>query len=295
MLFLPPIFYCFITNQMSYAQWNQFTQYIVNNEVLYVGSVYQCILAVGPTGTIPPSDPTHWTDLGSTVGGPTGPTGPSGGPIGPTGPSGATGPTGTGIQGATGPTGVGSTGATGASGATGPQGATGPTGGGVASIIGGTAIVVDNTTPSAPIVAVRIADRGVTGLDGGLFNSTYGIAVNVGTQLEVDGTNKLNVVPLPNGLTLYSDLTWTLDGTNGFYSAPLTGVSALLTANAEISSTLQMITGYAATDVALASGAWLIAATPSAANGGTLTFFVSNSADPTGNTKVGISWAIVSY
>lgn len=185
---------------MSYAQWNQFTQYILNNEVLYVGSVYQCILAVGPTGTTPPSDPTHWTDLGSTVGGPTGPTGPSGGPIGPTGPSGATGATGvagatgaTGVAGATGATGVGSTGPTGVA------GATGPTGGGVASIIGGTAIVVDSTTPSAPIVGVRIADKGVTGVDGGLTNSTYGIAVNVGTQLEVDGSNKLSVVPLPSG------------------------------------------------------------------------------------------------
>ena len=100
---------------------------------------------------------------------------------------------------------------------------------------------------------------------------------------------------LPNGLVPYSALTWAEDGTNGFYSAPLTGVSALLTANAEISATLQMITGYAATDVLLASGAWLIAATPSAADGGTLTFFVSNSAVPVGNTKVGISWAIVSY
>jgi len=110
---------------MSYAQWNQFTQYIVNNEVVYGGNVYKCILAVGPTATTPPSDPTHWTDLGGTAGGPTGPTGPSGGPIGPTGPSGATGPTGTGTQGATGPTGVGSTGPTGGSGATGPTGPSG--------------------------------------------------------------------------------------------------------------------------------------------------------------------------
>ena len=113
---------------MSYAQWNQFTQYIVNNEVVYGGNVYKCLDAVGPTATTPPSDPTHWTDLGGTAGGPTGPTGPSGGPVGPTGPSGATGatgPTGTGIQGATGPTGVGSTGPTGASGATGPTGPAG--------------------------------------------------------------------------------------------------------------------------------------------------------------------------
>jgi hypothetical protein len=56
-----------------------------------------------------------------------------------------------------------------------------------------------------------------------------------------------------------------------------------------------MISGYAATDVGTAAGAWLIAAIPSAAGGGTLTFFVSNSAVPSGNTKIGISWAIVSY
>jgi hypothetical protein len=36
-------------------------------------------------------------------------------------------------------------------------------------------------------------------VDGGLVNTTYGIAVNAGTQLEVDGTNKLSVVALPNG------------------------------------------------------------------------------------------------
>jgi len=184
---------------MSYAQWNQFTQYVLNNEVLYVGSVYKCILAIGPTATPPPSDPTYWTDLGSTVGGPTGPTGPSGGPIGPTGPQGSTGPTGVGATGPTGATGVGATGPTGPTsvGATGP---TGPAGSdGVTTVIGGTAIDVDSTTPSAPIVAVRIADRGVTGLDGGLFNATYGLAVDVGTQLEVGANNKLNVVPLPSG------------------------------------------------------------------------------------------------
>jgi len=179
---------------MSYAQWNQFTQYVLNNEVLYAGFVYKCILAIGPTATPPPSDPTYWDNLGSTVGGPTGPTGPSGGPIGPTGPQGSTGPTGVGATGSTGATGVGATGPTGV-------GATGPTGpaGGVTTVIGGTAIDVDSTTPSAPILAVRIADKGVTGLDGGIFNATYGLAVNVGTQLEIDGTNKLSVVPLPSG------------------------------------------------------------------------------------------------
>jgi len=154
---------------MSYAQWNQYTQYLVGNQVVSAGVLYICILAVGPTATAPAADSTHWTSQGS--------------------------PSGT----------------------------------------------------------------------------------------------------LPSGLTPYSALTWTLDGTNGFYSAPLTGVSALLTANSKLSSTLQMISGYTNANVGTAAGAWLIAAVPSTASGGTITFFVSNSAVPTGETKIGISWAIVSY
>jgi hypothetical protein len=100
---------------------------------------------------------------------------------------------------------------------------------------------------------------------------------------------------LPSGLTAFSALTWTLDGTNGFYSAPLTGVSALLTTTSKLSTTLQMLTGYTAANVGTAAGAWLIAAYPSSAAGGTITFFVSSSGVPTGETKIALSWAIASF
>jgi len=259
---------------MSYAQWNQFTQYIVNNEVLYVGSVYQCILAVGPTGTIPPSDPTHWTDLGSTVGGATGPTGPSGGPIGPTGPQGSTGPTGVGATGPTGPAGV------------------------VSSIVGGTGINVNSTTPSAPIVSVLIADKGVTGLDGGLFNSTYGLAVDVGNQLEIDGSNKLNVVPLPSGLVAVDSLTWTLTAIgSSFYVAqvPATGV---ISTNA-LSATLQITAGLSGTplDDALNTcyTAWMMCSEPAT---GSIYIYLDAFPNTTNNPllaadpNVFISWSV---
>ena len=69
-------------NQMSYAQWNQYTQYVVGNQVVSAGVLYVCIANVGPTATLPASDPTKWTSIGPVAGGATGPTGPSG----PTGP-----------------------------------------------------------------------------------------------------------------------------------------------------------------------------------------------------------------
>lgn len=49
---------------MSYAQWNQYTQYLVGDQVVSVGVLYLCILAVGPSATLPSADPTHWTFLG---------------------------------------------------------------------------------------------------------------------------------------------------------------------------------------------------------------------------------------
>ena len=146
---------------MSYAQWNQNTQYVVGNQVVNLGVPYICILGVGPTATAPASDLTHW----------------------------------------------------------------------------GTA--------------------------------------------------------LPSGLTLFSSLTWTLDGANGFYSADLTGVSSSLSTGSLLSSTIQMISGYTNADVGTAAGAWLIAVYPSDAASGTLRFFVANTANPAGNTKIAISWAVV--
>lgn len=56
-----------------------------------------------------------------------------------------------------------------------------------------------------------------------------------------------------------------------------------------------MISGYTSADVGTAAGAWLIAVYPSAAAGGTIRFFVANTADPTGNTKIAISWAVVRF
>jgi len=100
---------------------------------------------------------------------------------------------------------------------------------------------------------------------------------------------------LPSGLVAYSALTWTLDGTNGLYYADYTGVSPLLTTTSKLSTTLQMLTGYTNADVGVASGAWLISAYPSAAAGGTIRFFVSNSANPAGQTKIALSWAIAGF
>jgi len=220
---------------MSYAQWNQFTQYVLNNEVLYAGFVYKCILAIGPTATPPPSDPTYWDNLGSTVGGPTGPTGPSGGPIGPTGP-----------QGSTGPTGVGATGPTGSQGSTGPtgsQGSTGPTG---------------------------VGTQGATGPTG-------------------------PAASLPSGRNVFGSLTWTLDAINSNYSASITGVSASLTANSRIVASLQRTTGSLASTILLGVNCWLIAVETSADAGGTITFYVSNGADPSGEGGMSISWAVDAF
>ena len=49
---------------MSYAQWNQNTQYLVGDQVVSLGVLYRCIVAVGPTATAPAADPTKWTSLG---------------------------------------------------------------------------------------------------------------------------------------------------------------------------------------------------------------------------------------
>jgi hypothetical protein len=154
---------------MSYAQWSKFTQYIVNDKVLYDELVYKCILAVGPSATIPSIDKTHWTAQGS----------PSGTP--------------------------------------------------------------------------------------------------------------------PFGSRTFSAFSWTLDGTNGFYFADLKGVSSSLTATSKLSSTLEMYFGYTNAMVASAAGAWLIAAVPSSANGGTIRFFVSSGANPATQNKIFISWAVVAF
>jgi hypothetical protein len=53
---------------MSYAQWNQHTQYVVGNQISYGGFSFVCIANVGPTTTLPSADPTKWTYFGPTNG-----------------------------------------------------------------------------------------------------------------------------------------------------------------------------------------------------------------------------------
>lgn len=112
---------------------------------------FSIITETGPTGPRGATGVTGATGLKGATGatGSTGATGNvgTGGATGATGDTGSTGPTGpTGVTGATGDTGP--TGATGATGETGPTGPTGT----VSSVVGGSAISVDSSTPSAPVV-----------------------------------------------------------------------------------------------------------------------------------------------
>jgi hypothetical protein len=156
---------------------------------------------------------------------------------------------------------------------------------------------VDSTTPSSPIVGLSIADKGVTGANGGLFNTTYGIAVNVGTQLEVDNTNQLNVVPLPSGLVAVDTLGWSIPLGSTFYVAQI--LNGDITATNAISATLQIgsgVTGASLVDaLTTCYTAWLMC---SEAGTGTLNIYLEaypnatnsplNPADP----NVYISWAV---
>jgi hypothetical protein len=119
----------------------------------------------GPVGSTGPPGATGPTGPASTVPGPPGATGPTG-PTGATGSQGPKGDTGaTGPQGPTGPASTvpgppGSTGATGPQGPAGTTGAQGPTGatgapGVVQSVVAGNSITVNNSTPSAPVVALQ--------------------------------------------------------------------------------------------------------------------------------------------
>jgi hypothetical protein len=155
---------------MSYAQWSQFTQYQVGDQVVYGGSLYICKVAVGPSNKTPDIDPTNWTNEGSPAG------------------------------------------------------------------------------------------------------------------------------SLPSGLTFLQSITPWTQNSNGFYSGSITGVSPLLTPTSRLSTTLQLATGYTATDVSNSSSLWLITAYPSSANGGTITFFLSdNGVSPSAQTKILLSWAIAGF
>jgi len=100
---------------------------------------------------------------------------------------------------------------------------------------------------------------------------------------------------LPNGLVDYATLSWTPVGVIG-YSAPITGVSPLLTATSQISATIQVAPSTGA-DLSLAAGAWLIGAQPTTAANGTITFWVSNGEDPRTAVagKTFIEWAVVKF
>jgi len=154
---------------MSYAQWNQYTQYLVGNQVVYSGVLYICILAVGPSATTPVADATHWTNQGSPIG------------------------------------------------------------------------------------------------------------------------------TLPSGRNIFGSLIWTQDIPNANYSASITNVSPLLTANSKVVASLQRTTGSIDTTIQLAESCWLIAIETSPDNGGSIKFFVSNSASPIAQGGVSISWIVVSF
>jgi hypothetical protein len=156
---------------------------------------------------------------------------------------------------------------------------------------------VDSTTPSSPIVGLSIADKGVTGANGGLFNTTYGIAVNVGTQLEVDNTNQLNVVPLPSGLVAVNTLGWSIPLGSTFYVAQI--LDGDVTATDALSTTLQIGSGVTGTPLvdalATCNIAWMLC---SEAGTGTLNIYLDAYPNATGNPinpadpNVYISWAV---
>lgn len=50
-------------NHLDIPEWSAFGSYLPNSVVEYSDDYYICILAVGPSATIPPSDPTYWTKL----------------------------------------------------------------------------------------------------------------------------------------------------------------------------------------------------------------------------------------
>jgi collagen type VII alpha len=174
-------------------------------------------------------------------------------------------------------------------GATGPRGATGPVG------------------PAGPLTAdLNCGGYGLTNLVSLIAPAPApaiivqsSMTFDTGFGLTVDNVNAttINSVPFPliSGLTPFSDLTWTQNVTAGCYTAPLTGVSADLTSTSVISCALQLISGYANSDILASQSNWLITTIPSTAGGGTITFFVANGAVPTGLTKVALAWAVVKF
>jgi len=154
---------------MSYAQWSQYTQYLVGNQVVSVGLLYKCIAAVGPSATAPAADPTKWTSLGPA---------------------------------------------------------------------------------------------------NGVF---------------------------PSGLTPASTLTWGAVSLTvpPIWAATLTGVSANLLSTSRLSTTLQLASTAVVGDLNASENCWLITQRPSAANGGSITFYCAD--DPTGNANILFSWAITSF
>jgi len=154
---------------MSYAQWNQYTQYQVGNQVVSVGLLYKCIVAVGPTATAPASDPTKWTSLGPA---------------------------------------------------------------------------------------------------NGVF---------------------------PSGLTPASTLVWGIVPLTSppIWAATLTGVSPNLLSTSRLSTTLQLASTAVVGDLTVSENCWLVTQRPSAADGGSITFYCAD--NPTGNTNILLSWAVAGF
>jgi len=102
---------------------------------------------------------------------------------------------------------------------------------------------------------------------------------------------------LPKGKVGFSQLTWTPDASpSPSYSAAVS-VSPLLLASSQVSATIQLGQNAVASDVVLASNAWLISAQPSPTTetAGQIVFYVSNSGDPRPVNDVLIEWSVIAF
>jgi hypothetical protein len=90
---------------------------------------------------------------------------------------------------------------------------------------------------------------------------------------------------LPAGVA--TGLTWTQLGTSGYYFGKIKNVSAQLTGTSALSVSLQTATS------ADANTAWIMNASPSTDDNGTITVLVN--ALPSTPAVFGVSWAVVKY
>jgi len=102
---------------------------------------------------------------------------------------------------------------------------------------------------------------------------------------------------LPKGKVGFSQLTWTPNSpTTPSYSAAVS-VSPLLLATSQVSATIQLGQNATASDIILASNAWLISAqsSPTTETAGQIVFYVSNSGDPRPPNNVLIEWSVIAF